>query len=437
MSSIRSRLLITIFSVLMACVGLIAVLTYSSAQEEITEIFDENMQQIALAVSAHDHTDTYFDKNNDKELKGEEEFLIQVWKNEELIYSSHPVIDFGYQETPGFKNVPFRDEIWRYYKYRKDGQHIQVAQSLDERNETILEVVLQFIIPIFVQLPIMLSLVYIMIGRGLKPLKTLSKNVKERSASNLNPIDEGDAPQEVLPLVMSINQLLRRLENSLRLQKQFTADAAHELRTPLTAVQLQLDMLDRADNVEERKTVQEKLRGGVQRSIDLVSKLLLLARHEPEALAAGHEHVDLGQIVQKVFDDLTPLSKNKKQTFVFSNEAETSEVLGHTEHLYTLAENLIQNAILYTPEKGRIEVDLKSDKENVVLSVKDNGPGIPEQERDRVFDRFYRVLGTKKIGSGLGLSIVKNIADSVNAEISIESGIDNQGCGVLVIFSGA
>ena len=311
MISIRNRLLIAIFGVLMFFTVVVSILTYISAHEEVTEIFDKNMQQVAMAISAHTSQNDVYEKTDTSNLKGEEEFLIQIWDNNHLIYTSHHLIDFPLQEKIGYMNVDFQKEVWRYYQYKTDNKIIQVSQSLEERNETILEIIYQFVIPIFLQLPIMLALVYFFIGRGLQPLATISQNVKERGEHNLSPIDAEDAPQEIFPLINSLNQLLRRLENSLKIQRQFTADAAHELRTPLTAVKLQLDILERSAEGAERADAQNKLRSGVERCIKLVTNLLALARHEPEAFTLKQEAINLGAATSEIFENLRP-SKGKK-----------------------------------------------------------------------------------------------------------------------------
>lgn len=433
MISIRNRLIMTIFSVLLLCMAVVAALTYISSQDEISELFDKNMQQIAMVVSVHEYQDNEYQNSRSPNLKGEEEFLIQAWNRDRLIFTSHPLVEFPLQTKSGYGNVPFQEETWRYYQQKNGDKRVQVAQSLDERNETVLEIIFEFIIPIFVQLPIMLVLVYAMIGRGLKPLRTISDKIKERGAHNLSPIEEG-APQEIFPLIQAINQLLNRLDKSLKVQSRFTADAAHELRTPLTAVQLQLDILERADEGAERIESQNKLRSGVERSVALVKNLLLLARQEPEAFSSGREDVDLAAVVKKIYQDLQPLAENKKLEYTFKNDAHKTEVCGQTDNLCILTENLIQNAILYSHEGGSVKVSLQSNKTHVILSVADDGPGIPEQERKRVFDRFYRALGTKKTGSGLGLSIVKNIIDYYDGTIMVEDGLNGRGCRFTVKF---
>ena len=434
MISIRNRLLIAIFGVLMFFTVVVSILTYISAHEEVTEIFDKNMQQVAMAISAHTSQNDVYEKTDTSNLKGEEEFLIQIWDNNHLIYTSHHLIDFPLQEKIGYMNVDFQKEVWRYYQYKTDNKIIQVSQSLEERNETILEIIYQFVIPIFLQLPIMLALVYFFIGRGLQPLATISQNVKERGEHNLSPIDAEDAPQEIFPLINSLNQLLRRLENSLKIQRQFTADAAHELRTPLTAVKLQLDILERSAEGAERADAQNKLRSGVERCIKLVTNLLALARHEPEAFTLKQEAINLGAATSEIFENLRPIAKEKNLTYTYENNAQNAAINGQPDQIHTLIESLIQNALLYTQDHGTVQVSLQPEDKHIALTISDNGPGIPEDERSRVFDRFYRVLGTKKGGSGLGLSIVKSIADQHGATITIQDGLENQGCAFVVRF---
>ena len=206
MISIRKRLLVAVFGVLMFFAVVVAVLTYISAHEEVTEIFDENMKQIAIAISAHENQGPVYESSDKTELKGEEEFLVQIWREQDLEYTSHKNIRFPLQDKDGYLNTDFKGETWRYYKYKKGNEVVQVAQSLDERNETILEIVYKFIVPIFLQLPIMLGLVYFMIGRGLQPLSAISTKVKElKKLKNMSPMSaEATVIRNYLDWVLSI-----------------------------------------------------------------------------------------------------------------------------------------------------------------------------------------------------------------------------------------
>ncbi|MGH1376731.1 MAG: sensor histidine kinase [Alphaproteobacteria bacterium] len=434
MISIRNRLVVMIFSVLMLCTALIAMLVSFHASEEFSEILDGSLEQIAVSAAAHNYEGSEYEASDKTSLSEEHEFIIQVWKHDALVYTSHPRINLPLQQEKGYGNIITEQQRVRYFLYYVGDRKIQVSQSVEERQELVEDTLYQFIVPIFMQLPVMMLLAYIVIGRGLRPLLIISSKMQERGGHNLSPIDIKNIPQEIFPLIQSLNLLLRRLEDSLKLQKEFTADAAHELRTPLTAIKLQIDLLERAEKESERQETQESLKAAIDRSIKLVQNLLLLARYEPDVLTIGREKVNLALIAKKVCKDLESLAQDKTQTLTFRNEAQETTILGQAENIFILIENLVQNAILYTQKGGRVDVNIQSDGAKVYLRVSDNGIGIKKSEWDRVFDRFYRCLGTMETGSGLGLSIVQNITEYHNGHIEIEEGLEGKGCCFTVAF---
>ena len=291
-----------------------------------------------------------------------------------------------------------------------------------------------FTLPFLLACPAFVILIYITIGRGLLPLTLVSKRLRERDGSNLTPIDIKDVPEEIVSLVQALNQLLRRLESSLFLQRRFTSDAAHELRTPLAAIRLNLDMLKRAAGDEERRDAETALYAATERSTSLVENLLLLARYETDTQAVGVEKVNLAAVVKKVIKDLETLFSEKQQTVTFENCPENAIIDAQSGDIYIVVENLIQNAILYTPDSGQIFVSVSSAEDNVLLSVADNGMGIAPEERSRIFDRFYRCLGTKQTGSGLGLSIVKSIVEHYRGRIEVADGRGGKGTSFVLTF---
>jgi two-component system OmpR family sensor kinase len=215
-------------------------------------------------------------------------------------------------------------------------------------------------------------------------------------------------------------------------ERAFLADAAHELRTPLTALHLQMAALARAGTESERAAAMENLSAGVQRAIRLVEQMLSLSRQEPRAERA-HTRASLEDIVREVVAELVPLADAKKIDLGISHSAPTF-VLGDPDALRTLVRNLVDNAVRYTPLEGRVDVSVESAADRATLRVVDNGPGIPVEDRGRVFDRFYRRPGTHPPGSGLGMAIVKAIAESHGARVSLDSGPDGQGLLVSVTF---
>jgi two-component system OmpR family sensor kinase len=239
-------------------------------------------------------------------------------------------------------------------------------------------------------------------------------------------------PDEVQPLVRALNDLLGRLRAALERERAFMADAAHELRTPLTALHLQMGMLARASSEAERDAAMTTLSAGVQRAIRLVEQMLALARQEPRP-GRHTAPVRLDELAREIVAELVPLADAGRIDLGIA-ASQPVTVAGETDALRTLLRNLIDNAVRYTPAGGRVDVTIESPAGDPRLSVADDGPGIPVEERARVFDRFYRRAGTTPTGSGLGLAIVKAIADAHGATVSLGAGPAGKGLTVTVSF---
>lgn len=430
MNSIRYRLIGLILTTLLLGTGLIAGLTFHFVHEEFAEIMDGTLKQLAVSVSPDRERSAASEVSVHSSLQEEDEFLIQVWRDGVLTFSSHPEIPLALM-SPGLGDAIVNGEGLRYYQQAKGPAVVQIAHSLDQRNEMEWEIVSHFIGPILVLLPVMIGLIYINIGIGLRPLMALSARVRERSAQNLTPIATAAIPVEILPLVESLNTLLRRLEQSIDVQRQFTADAAHELRTPLTAISLHVDMLPRATTAKERQELEQTLKQSVERATKLAASLLQLARHEADTLATSAEAVDLAAIGQAVTAQAEVIASAKGLALVMA-PAEPAAVVGHAQNLSVMVENLLENALNYAAT--RVQVTVSADDSIAQITVADDGPGIPEAERHRVFDRFYRISGSAAPGSGLGLSIVKHIASSYGGTVAISCGLGGSGTAVTVSF---
>jgi two-component system OmpR family sensor kinase len=292
---------------------------------------------------------------------------------------------------------------------------------------------LRTLAPFLVLLPALGLLIWFIVGRGLTPLVAVAGAVKARTPAALHPLPERDLPEEIQPLVTALNDLLARLGRTLAAQRNFVADAAHELRTPLTALRLQVQLAERAQEPVERASAFATLRQGLERATHLVEQLLTLARQEPEAADQPFAPVQLGELVHEVVSALEPLAAARSIDLgVTRNEGGT--IRGARESLRTLVMNLVDNAIRYTPAGGRVDVASYREGARAVLAVTDTGPGVPPEERERVFDRFYRRVGSETSGSGLGLSIVRNIAQRHGAQVMLDSGPAGRGLSVCVVF---
>ncbi len=302
---------------------------------------------------------------------------------------------------------------------------VQVAETLEKRKTLATEIVKGTMVPQFVTLPLAVLLVWLALVRGIKPLAQLEKRIRARKSDDMSPLDEDAVPEEVVPLVSSINDLLSRLKVSLTTQKRFLADAAHQLKTPLAGLRMQADMAQRETDADELKKSLKQIGQASIRATHTVNQLLALARAETTGRSLAKQRVDLVHIVSEVMADSVPRALEKKIDLGYDGPAagETRTLLeGNPTLLKELVRNLLDNAIAYTPENGRVTLRLLTDHfgGGLVLVVEDSGPGIPEAERELVFQPFYRALGTNVDGSGLGLAIVLEIGKQHDASITIE-----------------
>jgi len=271
------------------------------------------------------------------------------------------------------------------------------------------------------------------IQRGLLPLNKLSDEIADRSPTQLSPVSIEGLPEEIIPLIVSLNTLLNRLSYALDNERRFTADAAHELRTPLAALKAQAQVAARSNNKEQRINAIENTIRGMDRLTRLVEQLLTLARLDPEDAVKQHQIVNLEKIVETVSSELAVVALNKQLHFELIRKGNCI-IKGQDTALSILVRNLIDNAIRYTPDGEKIIISVYAHNSQVIFSVCDSGPGIPDKDRQRIFDRFYRIIGTKAEGSGLGLSIVKRIADIHNATLEILTPDSNKGTEFRVTF---
>ncbi len=302
---------------------------------------------------------------------------------------------------------------------------VQVAETLEKRKTLATEIVKGVMVPQFVTLPLAVLLVWLALVRGIKPLAQLEKRIRARKPDDMSPLDESAVPEEVAPLVSSINDLLTRLKTSLTTQKRFLADAAHQLKTPLAGLRMQADLAQRETDADELKKSLKQIGRASIRATHTVNQLLAMARAETTGRSLAQHPVDLAYIVSEAIQDTLPHAFEKQIDLGYEGPEQgeaASRVQGNATLLKELVRNLLDNAISYTPAKGQVTARLLTDRFSgvVVLLVEDTGPGIPEAERELVFQPFYRALGTNVDGTGLGLAIVQEIAQQHGATISIE-----------------
>jgi two-component system OmpR family sensor kinase len=299
-----------------------------------------------------------------------------------------------------------------------NGDKAAVAQTTRARDEVALNNALRTLLPFFVLVPILLIVVAHLVRQMLRPITDLSEDVDRRSQNDLTALPEDGVPVEVRPFVGAINGLLARVAEAIRTQRRFIADAAHELRSPLTALSLQAERLEHSDMSAPARARLHDLRGGIERNRALLGQLLSLSRAEHRADPTGGP-VPVQRVFRRVLEDLLPLAKAKRIDLGVTDAGDVNVGVGELD-LTTLVKNLVDNAIRYTPAGGRVDLSALATADGAALRVADTGPGIPVSERERVFDPFYRILGSEQFGSGLGLSIVKTITDRLGARVELE-----------------
>lgn len=303
---------------------------------------------------------------------------------------------------------------------------VQVAETLEKRSVLANEIIKGVMLPQFVILPLAVLLIWLALARGIQPLNELEQRIRQRNPDDMSPLDESVVPIEVSPLVSSINDLLQRLQDSIATQKRFLADAAHQLKTPLAGLRMQADLALRKDaTADDLKQSLQQIARSSMRATHTVNQLLALARAESSGSPVAKLACDLSALTMEVVKDSLPMAMERHIDLGFDKACESAWLEGNPVLLKEMVRNLIENALNYTPsspeQPGVVTARVFRNADlALVLQVEDSGPGIPEAERARVFEPFYRILGTEADGSGLGLPIVMEIAHKHGAMVQLQ-----------------
>ncbi|GHD57104.1 ATP-binding protein [Jeongeupia chitinilytica] len=419
MSSLRRQLMLMLLGGMALVIAVAAALAFHRTRNEANELFDYQLRQLALSVV----NQTFIPGRSSLRTTAGFDFVIQVWDPDGVqLYYSHPHRVLPAQVQLGYAIAATSEGDWRTYAVAVPGKVIQIAQPMQTRNRLALNTAWRTTVPLLIALPLLLLGAWWVIGRALRPLEALRREVAARTPDALAPLPANLAPDEVQPLIDETNRLLLRLGDALAAQRAFTANAAHELRTPLAALQLQLASLERAPDDAGRAAAIAELKAGLARAGHMLNQLLTLARNET---ASEHTVLVLAPVVTAVLAEQAPLAIAAGLDLGATDIDPELQVLGDADALRSLVANLVGNAIRYTPSGGRIDVALRridADGEGrAQLTVADSGPGIPEAEREQVFQRFYRRPGSAGAGSGLGLAIVRAVAEAHRAKVSLRA----------------
>lgn len=443
MRSIRRTLLFSLLGTLVVLMAVAGWFSYHAGMQEAGEMFDARLvQSTRVLVSLVDEplSDLSEYPGEPIVLKGwhgqahgvgealafrdghayENKLAFQVWdaRGRLLLRSdSAPATPLA-ERVPGYADVVIDGAAWRAFTLRSpEGRWFQSAELSDIRDELASDIAEGTLLPLLLSLPLMALLIWSSVALATRSLRRLSEEIGERDPERLLPLDPARVPREVQGLVVAINGLLQRLDAALARERHFVADAAHELRTPISALKVHADNARLAGGNDEREAAQRLLADSIARVERLVAQLLSLSRAENIGGLRDRRRLHLDALVRTELEDIRALAEQKHQAIALDLEDAWAE--GDELALSLLVRNLLENAVRYTPAGGAIRVATRMTDSAALCIVEDSGPGIAESERERVFDRFYRQLGSGQEGSGLGLAIAQEVITAHAGRISL------------------
>ena len=431
MTSLRNRLLAGLVGAVVLAGALGAWLSYRIARTEADAFFDAQLRETALLL--RDEVQVFPGGARVPRAVPEYDFIVQVWSREGVrVYLSRPHEVVPGLTGPGLSTTRTPAGRWRVYGVETSLGVIQVAQPMDVRERRAARIALRSLAPFAVLVPMLSVLIAWIVARTVRPVRGFAEALRRRRPDDVQPVAVDGLPDEVRPVAVELNELLARLRAALDRERAFLADAAHELRTPLTALDLQAQAVAAA-SAGDREAALGNLRAGVARVARLVEQLLAIAReqHGPTVAAVP---LDLDEMVRRTVAEFVPLAEAAGIDLGIES-AEAVRVAGDADALRRLIANLLDNAVRYTPAGGRVDVAVGREAgapSRAVVTVTDTGPGIPPEERERVFARFHRIPGTAGTGSGLGLALARSIAGRHDGEVLLEDGPGGRGLRVLL-----
>lgn len=420
MNSLRRRLILWQISALLVTGALASLITYSLAWDGFNRLRDYNLEQITYSIVRHGVEPVNEEDADLPDSHDQGQFVSQIWNADgSLAYSS--LEDIGPPpQQPGLNIVHWQGEEWHIYTIKDGGLTIQVGNPVANRARIFAGIAPWLLLPMSALVVVLAGFIWVSVGRAFSPLEQVQREIGQQDASSLTQLETRGLPDEVAPMIHTLNELLARLDAALLGQRHFIADAAHELRTPLAAVRLQAQVARKAAQETERNAALDQLMAGIDRATHLVDQLLRMARLDPELHNKAFRPVRLDELAKHVVGD-------------FSGQAEAKDIdlgvvdclpvslSGHADSLRMMVSNLVDNALRYTPAGGRVDVGVQLADGQACLTVTDTGPGIPAGERERVFDRFYRLSGADIPGSGLGLAIVRQVVELHGGSVELEA----------------
>ncbi len=428
-------------SIILIVMGISAgAFSFVSAYHEAIELQDDQLGDLKTLI-VQKHLSLSNGQNQNYVFPTEpESFLIARFSSTETLPLSKDERELfeKTQSLPeGLQTISFQDRDWRIVLNRgEDGSRLIVGQQTEVRDDAAMDAGVQTLLPILILIPLLLFAVRALVRGMFTPLTALAVKLDASQAHGVAELGISDVPSEIQPFVSALNRLFARLASAAAFQRRFVADAAHELRSPLTALSLQAERLDAGkldtQEAEERLTL---LRSGIARTRALLDQLLNFARAQEERLDKNKASLSLQSVLRLVLEDLQPIAEAKNIDIGFVG-TQDALVMASEAEIVSIMKNLIDNALRYTPDGGRVDMTIETTADGSVFQIDDTGPGIPPEERDRVFDPFYRMLGSDVSGSGLGLSIVKATVERIGAKIHLDytDAAQRNGLRVCIVF---
>jgi two-component system sensor histidine kinase QseC len=429
--SIRFFLVVVLLAGMTLIIFLSALHGYRSSMVEVKALLDEeiaNRARLLGIAGGNQMPDVMV-------VRVSEANAFQVWQGDRLMQRSDNTPLSPIATEAGFQDRNFSGYRWRTYTWIGDDGHRAItAERIDVRNALAEGIIMKSVLPVIIALPLAGILIWFIVGYGLSPLRSLANHLQRRRADDLRPIPMDRLPVELMQVVSSANELLYRLDASFARERQFASDAAHELRTPICALKVHLHNI--RQNLPDGDDELAHLVAATNRMDNLVEQILLLYRTSPDHYATQLKELDLHALVQEVITGM--YAGFEQRRIQLELEGGTEKLAGDHFALGTLVKNLLDNACKYTPEGGQVRVTVGKHRDGIMLRVEDSGPGIPADQYQRVFDRFYRVNGDQHasdvIGCGLGLAIVKHITELHGATIEAGPSSFDSGLSMTLIF---
>lgn len=436
MRSIRRQVLAWVLGLLVLALLLMMYISYQRALYEIEEIFDAELAQTArlvgkLALADIDSKGSVFTVGStlDSNIKHKYEKYIsfQVWYRNALVLKSAQAPMQALGTEAGFQNVSVGNTQWRVFGLHPEGSDYRIysGEEMVGRQELSWYFAIESLGIMFWAIPLFALIIALTVDRGLRPLQRLSQQVSDRNINQLRPVVRNNTPKELQPLVKALNGLLERLDAAISRERRFTADASHELRTPLSAIRLHSQLAMRADTVDESRQSLEKVLQAVDQSTHMIEQLLVLAQLSPESRDLKFEDTDVPEVCRKVTEQLSQAAI-EKEIYIIADypAAGAARVNSNPYLLHTILRNLLDNAIRYSPSNSEIHCRIMENGTETIISIQDNGPGIPEDRLEQVLERFTRLAGQEIQGCGLGLSIVSQAVECIGARLELTNRID-------------